>query len=263
MAPSSHTFTNTSEAYLTILKLVFEQPDYVVSPRKFPIKEKFNVGFTVLSPSSASIITRDQERNAVIKDYVTKEFGLYDQKTNKMEEFAKASKFWSKLGNPDGTINSAYGHLIWFKKSCGNPYLEALTETSTVEMRPEEKDLMRTPWEWAKNSLLQDKDTRQAILRVSLPEHQYNGCKDQVCTMHGLFSIREDQLHLGMVMRSCDLVKGLAYDLPWFCFLLEKMFQEVQGSYSGLQIGTYTHFVHSLHIYDRDAEVVKKMIGYD
>lgn len=261
-------FSNTSEAYLDVLSTVFKRPEFVVSPRNRPIRERVNMSFKVLSPSSAPVVTHDIVRNEDIRRYTELEIKLYDQRTNQVGDFIKASKFWSKISNPDLTVNSAYGWLIWGRSSVGNPYYEyPLTEKDWDEkigegdcpIGPEE--MMRTPWDWAKQSLVHDKDTRQAFLRFSLPEHQWFGNKDQVCTMHGIFFIREDHLHLTIVMRSCDCVKGLVYDMPWFCSLLERMKDELLFTYSGLQTGTYTHMAHSLHIYESDVETVKRMIG--
>jgi thymidylate synthase len=121
---------------------------------------------------------------------------------------------------------------------------------------------MRTPWEWAKSCLIEDKDSRQALLRFSLPEHQWKGNKDQTCTLSGLFLIREDRLNLSIVMRSNDLWLGLTYDLPWFMSLMDKMVEELKPFYPTLTKGHYTHTVHSLHCYERDEEKIKRAIGY-
>lgn len=238
-------YQNIHEAYSGVLKDVYFNPDYRAAPRGLPIREKVDYSFTVLNPTSESIKTADAERNNVIADYTGKEFNLYDSGTNAASEFAKASKFWSKLSNPDGTINSAYGFLLWKNYSC----------TSNFSNRA------MTPWEWAKESLLADKDTRQAILRFNLPEHCWIGNKDFTCTLTGNFLIRNDKLLLTMVMRSNDVVYGLAYDLPWFCCLMDKMLEELKPTYPNLQKGTYTHFAHSMHAYEKDAEVIQKMIG--
>ena len=120
---------------------------------------------------------------------------------------------------------------------------------------------MFTPWEWCVESLKNDKDTRQAILRFSLPEHHWKGNKDFVCTLHGNFVIRNNKLNLSIVMRSNDLMLGLVYDLPWFISLMYKMRDELKDTYPDLEIGHYTHLAHSMHIYERDEEKIKKMIG--
>lgn len=230
----------TRDAYLGALDDVYNNPDYKSAPRGLPIRECLNYTFMVLNPSSEPIETLDPERNKVIADYTLKEMALYDAGTNRVEDFEKASSFWRKIANEDGTINSAYGYLIWKHRSCRSH---------------------DTQWEWAKQSLINDKDTRQAFIRFSLPDHQWWGNKDQVCTMHGNFLIRENQLHLTIVMRSNDLVLGLVYDLPWFCSLLDRMVAELRPHYPELQKGTYTHLAHSLHIYDRDEAKVRGMLG--
>lgn len=252
-------YDNIHEAYLGSLHDVYHNYEYRSSPRGLPIREKLDFSFKILNPSSESIITRDEDRNKVIAAYTEKEKQLYDSGSCLVEDFSKASKFWEKLANPDGTINSAYGHLIWHKRSHGNPLYES------GESRPHKGNshTMRTPWEWCVQSLKQDKDTRQAVLRFSLPEHFWVGNKDQTCTLSGNFLIREDKLHLSIVMRSNDLVKGLVYDLPWFCSLMDKMVEDLKPNYPDLIKGHYTHLVHSAHVYEKDAATVEKMIQND
>lgn len=278
-----HIFNTTCEAYLGMLELVLNHPEFVCEPRGLRIHECLNVQFKVNNPTSSPIVTKDPERNECIRNYVEKEFALYKSGSRKVEEFAKASKFWKGLANPDGTINSAYGWLIWKNKSCGNPQFErqvvedrwrkasnrepTIIDPNTGKVVPiwNDTEFMRTPWEWAVRSLIADRDSRQAIIRFSLPEHQWDGNKDQTCTMHGVFMIRDNKLHLTIVMRSNDLVKGLVYDLPWFCSLLHEMkaaLYAVEDNGIHVEIGSYTHIAHSLHIYEQDFEKVKKMLGY-
>lgn len=248
-------FKTIHEAYLGVLTDVLDNPECVSSPRGQRVREKFNYQFSISAPTTDSIVTLDPERNKVIDSYSKKEFDLYDSCANSAEEFGKASKFWLKLANPDGSVNSAYGYLIWKNKSHGNPRYE------NTKLDEYDSSLMRTPWEWAKLSLVQDRDTRQAVLRFSLPEHQWNGNKDQTCTLHGIFMIRDNKLNLTINMRSNDLTFGLVYDLPWFISLIYKMKDELKDIYPDLEIGTYTHYVHNLHIYDRDEDKILKMIG--
>lgn len=257
------TYETIHEAYLGTLADIFDNPDSVSSPRGQAVREKFNYQFTIMSPGIEWIKTLDEERNKVIAEYSEKEFKLYDSCTNLASKFGKASKFWLKLANPDGTVNSAYGYLIWDKKSLGcdfetksvpDPLFTSGLVTRQVPVR-------RTPWEWAKQCLLLDKDTRQAILRFSLPEHQWMGNKDQTCTLHGIFMIRDDKLNLTINMRSNDLTLGLVYDLPWFISLQYRMAEQLMDTYPNLKIGSYTHYVHNIHVYDRDEDRILKMLG--
>ena len=158
------TYNNIHEAYLETLKDIYYNYDFRSAPRGLPIREKTDYSFRVLNPTNEPIVTKDLERNKTIASYTAKETELYDSCANTAEEFGKASKFWLNLANPDGTVNSAYGYLIWKNKSHGN------LEFETSKGQPVE---MRTPWEWAKMSLIQDKDTRQALLRFH--SHLING----------------------------------------------------------------------------------------
>jgi len=254
----SFVFENIHNAYRQVLRDVWFNPQFKAAPRGLPVRETLNYTFVVESPVAEPIRTADEERNKVIAEYTAKEVELYNSCSNRVEDFAKASKFWNQLANPDGTVNSAYGYLIWKNPSHGNPKFEAHKD------RLNQKELylcLRTPWEWAKQSLIQDKDTRQAILRFSLPEHAWVGVKDFTCTMHGNFLIRENRLHLSIVMRSNDLMKGLVYDLFWFVSLMDKMVEELKPTYPNLTKGTYTHLSHSMHIYEKDGPAILKMIG--
>lgn len=240
-------YQDIHNAYIGSLIAIKDNYDNICFTRGLECREIENFSFKILNPLPTPIRTADVKRNKIIEEYTEKEVALYNSCTNSVDDFAKASKFWRKIANPDGTINSAYGYLIWKNKSMGNSKYQ--------------NDEFITPWEWAKKSLKNDKETRQAFIKFSLPEHQWLKNKDQTCTMHGNFLIRNNKLNLSIVMRSNDCKKGLVFDLPWFISLMYKMRSELLDVYPKLKIGTYTHFVHSFHMYERDLNDVKKMIG--
>ncbi len=234
------------DAYLGILEDIMDAPDHVCAPRGQWIREKIDYSFRVLNPVSEPVVTLDKERNKVIADYSAKELAWYLSGDNSVDAAAKCSNFWKQLDNGDGTINSNYGYLIFHLKDHGNAKFS---------------DKMRTPWDWARNALIKDKDTRQAIMRFSRPEHFFDGVKDFTCTMHGIFQIRENKLNFSVVMRSNDAVLGIPYDSVFFIHLMDKMLTELKSTYPDLKKGHYTHTVHSFHIYERDLVKVKKMLG--
>jgi thymidylate synthase len=226
----------TNAAYRRVLHDLVHRPQYVSSPRGLPCREIVDYHFRVLDPRPESLLTASRTRDEVMARYLAAEEKLYASGELRASVWAaEASAFWGKLANPDGTINSNYGHLIFQRRSI-----------------PGE----RTPWEWARESILRDTDTRQAYVRVALPEHQRPGNADQVCTLHLNFLVRGGQLHCTTVMRSNDAVKGLAYDMPWFVGLLHRMAAEV-----GAAVGTYSHMAHSMHLYERDVPVAMEMLG--
>lgn len=261
-------FNNIHEAYLGVLADVFDNPDNICSPRGQRVREKMYYMFQITEPTSETIVTKDEVRNKTIASYTAKECALYNSGTNKAIKFAEASKFWLDISNPDDTINSAYGYLVKHNKSHGNPKyelfngLQGLSSDEVVNhLIDNSSKVMRTPWEWCVDALTSDKDTRQAILRFSLPEHFYKGNKDMTCTLDGNFHIRDDKLLFRVHMRSNDLTLGLVYDLPWFISLAEDMVRELKSVYPDLKVGPYTHIVDSIHIYDRDQDKILKMLG--
>lgn len=229
-------FLTTDNAYEAALVTLLDYPDFVVGPRKMVTHELMNWQFVVEWPTSGPIVTRSSARNRVIAKYHQAERDLYLDGEMRAEVWAeRASRFWTRVSNPDGTINSNYGHLMLMNRSLPGSL---------------------TPYEWARDRLMEDLSSRQAFVRVSLPEHQFEGNKDQVCTMHEMFMVRGGLLHATAVMRSCDAVKGLVYDMPWFVYVQENMSRDL-----GVKVGTYTHFCHSLHLYERDVECAMEMVG--
>lgn len=228
-------YETTSEAYMDTLRKVWECPDYICEPRGKETHECMNYMFKVLRPTPDPIVTKCPERNQVIAKYTEAEFELYAKGERQASEFAKMAPFWLNVANPDGTVNSAYGYKVWYDKNT-----------------PEGK----TQWEWCKERLLADLYSRQAVMFFGTPASQYEGNKDQACTLSGTFLIRGGRLHLSMVMRSNDVVRGLAYDMPWFCLLLREMAKEVNRL-----VGSYTHFAHSMHIYTSTKARVQAMLG--
>jgi len=188
-------FLTVSDAYIATLTTLLDLPDFLCSPRGQSCFEKMNYLFTVEQPTSGPIITMSQKRNVKLAEYLAVEERLFLSGELRVSIWIEqASKFWAKLADSNGLISSNYGWLTMYNKSL-----------------PDNK----TPWEWAKTSLLKDPDSRQAFVRVSLPEHQWLKNKDQVCIMHVMFMLRENKLHATVVMRSNDVVKGLVYDMPW------------------------------------------------
>lgn len=245
------TYATISDAYLGVLADVIDNPDYKSSPRGLAIREKLDYAFRVTNPTQEPIQTKSESRNVIIADYTKKEAELYNSDSDLAKDYAKISTFWQKLANPNGTINSAYGKLIFSQWDQGDPSFD-------------HGNVIRSPWEWARFCLVNDHDTRQAILRFNRSKHLWDGNKDVVCTMYGIFHIRDGNLHLTMHMRSNDVFYGLVYDMPWFCSLMYKMRDELSnvGSKSiNVGIGNYTHIVDSLHAYERNMKDILAMLG--
>ena len=229
-----------ADAYRQLLDKVYREYQYETAPRGLKIREILNCTFTIENPYSN--LFKNAARDLPLK-YLKKELALYFSGRQDVEGFANASKFWKHIANFDGTVNSAYGYLIFVMKDAKQGI---------------------TQWDWAAQQLLNDKDTRQAVMHFNRPAHQYDGVKDFPCTLELTFHIRENKLNLSTVMRSNDVIKGTTFDVPFFMLLQQAMLCRLrEEKYPDLQMGKYEHLAHSMHLYESDYELVDKMLKED
>ena len=171
--------------------------------------------------------------------YAAGELLCYIRGTNKKEDFAFYSKSWNKLANPDGTINSAYGYRMFH-----------MIDNSDVPQSTENR------FHYALTQLLENPETKNAVIMLRDdsdidPEHQ----KDRCCTLCLCFNIRDGKLNCRTIMRSQDLWLGLPYDVFCFTRLMQIMLYNYNASCEDgkeVQLGTYTHQVLNLHLYEKD-----------
>jgi thymidylate synthase len=157
---------------------------------------------------------------------------------NDVKYISKFAKFWESIKNDDDTVNSSYGYLLFNNKN----------EHGITQYR------------WALESLAKDKDSRQAVLHFNLPTHQRADNKDFVCTLYGIWQIRENRLNLTIHMRSNDAILGTPTDIAFFTVLQQQMLSHLKSTYPNLELGKYTHIIDSYHVYDRNFKLVEEML---
>jgi len=99
-------------------------------------------------------------------------------------------------------------------------------------------------------------DTRQAVAQIFDRTDLKPGNGDVPCTTTLQFLRRKGRLHVAATMRSNDVYRGFPGDVFAFTFL-----QELVARTLGLEIGTYSHFVGSLHLYDTDEEKARDYLN--
>lgn len=226
-----------AEAYQKCMDMLFDKPDYESKPRGLEVRECLNVGIYIEDPIK-NLFKYEDKSLTLPTGYVKKEMCLYLLGSNSASDFVKASPFWGNIKTKDDKINSAYGNLIF------NPSLND----------------GRSQFDWAFDSLKNDKDSRQAFMRYNNTSHQYDGNKDVPCTFIQCFHIRGNRLHTTVEMRSNDIIKGTTYDIPSFILFQRLMLLRLREVYPTLELGTYTHFANSLHLYSTDFELVEKRL---
>lgn len=229
-----------SEAYEKLLRALLKDPEYQSAPRDQKINEITNCKFTIRNPEQCFYVN---ERRPSQFKYIAAELLWYLSGDKSVDFISQFSKFWKKLENCDDTVNSNYGWLLFYEKYA---------------------PIWTTQWQWAFDSLWNDKDTRQAVMHFNLPKHQFLDNKDFVCTMYGDFLIRDNKLHFTIHMRSNDAILGLPTDIPFFCILQLNMLNCLKKErYPDLELGTYTHFVNSMHLYERNFQLVSEMLEHE
>lgn len=182
---------------------------------------------------NACFCVADPTRNIVVSHirkmpmrYAVGELLWYLSGSNRVRDIAQYAKKWEELSDDGETNNSAYGYRIFSKFGFDQ-------------------------WNYVKAMLARDPNTRQAIIHIKSADPAKT--KDTPCTVYLQFFVREGKLHLSVHMRSNDIWMGVPYDMFSFCALQVKMAMEL-----GLDVGEYTHYAGSLHMYKRDYEAALK-----
>ncbi len=119
----------------------------IVSPRGEEVKELLHAKLRIKEQCNIYSFPEVRDIN-LLKDYAFKEFPWYYSGERDSEYIQDQAKLWKKIINPDHTLNSNYGYLVYYHQT-PHPSLGSIT---------------MTPFEWALYSLKKDKDSLQSIM---------------------------------------------------------------------------------------------------
>jgi len=211
----------------------------VVSPRNRETKELLGQVLTLNDYNAVSTkIARSWEQ---VKAYLYPELAWYMSGERDITKIKPYSKMWEDIRNSDGTANSNYGDLVFYRK---NQY-------------------GITSFDWALKCLMEDKDTRKGIVLYNDRNLFYPNNRDLICNQYQQFVIREDFLYCFVTLRSSDAIYGLTYNMPWWSFVHQMMFRHLLHLYPYLKLGKITAFLGSVHIYDNKYQLVNDMLRDD
>ena len=181
-------------------------------------KALFNVGFYIKKPMDNFILNGERGWNPV---YAEAEWQWYlsgDRNIAKLAElYGKVPEIWKRMAFPNGDVNSNYG------------------------------------WQWKRKDqidyvidlLKREPDTRQAAISIYDCKEHDTFAFDTPCTYAVQFTILDSKLNMSVVMRSNDLWYGFCNDQYQFSKL-----QDLMAFKLDIEIGTYFHFAHNLHLYN-------------
>jgi len=177
----------------------------------------FNVGFTILKPEIRTIV--DSKRNWKL-DYAEAEWQWYlsgDKNIKKLGKiYGKVPEIWKRMADPQGNVNSNYGYQWQRNDQIG----------------------------YIIDKLKRDMFTRHACISIYDGKEHDKFATDTPCTYAIQFTNVNNYLNMCVTMRSNDLWYGFCNDQYQFSKLQELICKE-----TGLDMGTYYHFAHNLHIY--------------
>lgn len=184
-------------------------------------KALYDVSIYIVNPKDRIIRTPWRKWSS---RYAEREWQWYLSQNRSVEEIKKYAPTWDKMHGGDNIVNSNYG------------------------------------WQWNRNDQLKkcidqlrkNPNTRQAWLTIFDGKEKDQYEFDTPCTICIGFSVhpKTNKLDITVVMRSNDLVYGFCNDQ--YCF---SKLQELVAKELNLQVGSYTHFAHDLHIYEKHFEL--------
>lgn len=217
--------TNINTAYKNVCKDLIEKGELISGGKttRGDYKELRNYSFTIddITNDVINLKTRNISYN-----YLIGEMLWYWSGRNDLGFIRHFSKFWDKISDDGKTSNSAYGYVL--QKKHGFNQIETII------------DLLK-----------HDPSSRRAVLNFNTPNINVKDTKDEICTICLSFMIRDNKLDCTAVMRSNDVIFGLSYDLSYFISL-----QKYIADRLGVSYGSYTHYAFSMHVYEKDFDLV-------
>jgi thymidylate synthase len=212
---------SADQLFVKISRRLIYQP--ILEVRGLKTKELFLQSFCLINPINSFVTLKS--RNAS-KNYLEKEMSWYMSGSLKASDISSASSVWDKLKDENGLVQSNYGRFVFHQGQ----------------------------FDWCLKRLKEDVNTRQALINYNQLEHKKEGTKDFPCTISQSFVFRENSLHSIVFMRSCDVIYGLTYDLPWFSSVLIELSSEL-----GLNVGNIYYTGISLHVYERHFNMIEEI----
>ena len=171
------------------------------------------------------------------------------------------------IDHPSRKFNPAYSVLefLWYLSGhrktnnigkCANIWLKIQDDVNEVESNYGTY-LLGKQWDWILNELTTDRDSRRCTIVINQPYHKNKNPLDIPCTQYLQFFIRDNKLHLGVNMRSNDIIFGFCNDIFNFALFqqlmlndLNEYIEEYTKGIDKVELGNYYHHAGSLHLYD-------------
>jgi thymidylate synthase len=223
------TFRSLDEIQKWVLHSLLEQGEES-SPRGMRTLELYPVAFILNNPRSRCVASANRRWSLPL---ALGEFCWHISGSNEVRFIEYYAPQWKRFAEEDRVLGSCYGYRIF-----------------------NQEFLFRSQWDRLVELLRKDRESRRAVLTFADSSLSLSAsAKDVACTNTLQFLIRSDRLHAFVSMRSNDAIWGLPYDVFLF-----SMIQELLACELNLELGTYSHFATSLHIYERHFDLANRIV---
>jgi thymidylate synthase len=225
-------FATFTDAYVAVLRRILDDPTYETSGRGKDGLEVPNISFRLTDIAHRTPFLAARKPNIV---------------------FNYAELLWYLAGRNDVAMISYYAPRLAKLSSDGT----TLTGTAYGPrlFGPDGDDGL-SQFDRCLRTLREDPDSKRAAMAIMRP-HEPIGVDnpDVACTLSLQLMLRGGRLHATGYMRGNDAVIGLLSDT--FSFT---MIQELAARRLGVEPGSYTHHVGSMHINVRDRDKVRAIL---
>ena len=173
------------------------------------------------------------EARKMSMDYIRAELIWYIRGNPFDDMITDHAQIWTDIRQPAGNFFSNYGQYIFGEQNGA---------------------------QFVVDELIKDIDSRRAVIPLLNKHHMFHDNKDVVCTYSMSFRIRDSKLNMSVNMRSNDAVWGMTNDVACFSLIHEMILQNLRGHMPSVEMGTYTHKVDSLHVYERHFDMLHKLV---
>ncbi len=192
----------------------------------YVLKNSYNRVHTLRAPESVRYFARE------LYAYLVGSLNVNDG-------LADASKFWNKICDGNGMINSNYGYYVFYQK----------TPFGISQL------------EWVRQNILENQETRQAVININNIEHK-KPTKDFPCTLGLIFHLDGETLNLDVSSRSTDVITGLPYDMGFFAFVLELLAGLLSKDLSKeIHVGYTAMHTFFTQIYDKTSDKIPQILS--
>jgi thymidylate synthase len=224
-------FKNSTDAFLVALAKVKDHGN-IVSPRGMETKELLSQRIVIVNPRQRCIVLSKRNDDIVAKVAETlwqlagrDDIDWLKWYLPRAPKFSDDGKHW----------RGAYGPRLrdW----------HGLDQIDTIATK-----------------LIDDPDTRQAVINIWEPSIDTLPGKDIPCNNWLHFFIRDGKLHLNIAQRSSDVVWGFS-GIDAFSW---SVLHEMMAYWTSTEVGGFTYFISSLHVYERHYKKLDKILdGYE